>query len=544
LLFTSRYVLQSAGFRFAGIYTDIFGGVKQNIGQVVEIYTTPEILLTFGPFSFWPYMKGLGKLFARYPEPSDEESRQWARRRTMLISTIEGAFWAVMAGFGETYIMPFAVFLKAGNRALAFLGTMPTIIGALAQRLGAAWTDRVGRRRGPVVLAVSLQALAFIPLFFVPAPAGRYAVPAVLLFAALGTAAGNLVAPAWLSMMSEVVPAEERGAFFGARSRVVIFTLFAATLAAGGVLAWYQRAGWTMAGFGVLFGTACLARLISARLLALHYDPPYRPTPDEYFSFWDFLRRLPQSNFARFAVFNALMNGAISVASPFFTVYFLRDLHWSYVQFTVNAAAFQAVQFLMVRAWGRMGDRYGNRVVIVITSLLIPIIPFLFALTRNYWWLLVIQMFAGLAWSGFALAGQNFMFDAVSPPKRARIVAYTSILNGAFTLLGGTLLGAWLAERLPARYQFGGLAIDFGSSLPPLFIVSGALRLAAAAMLILAFREVRAVQPIHPALLLLRLSGGEVIAGLIQDAIARLPVARRFSEEKGRRVRDSHRPSE
>lgn len=477
-------------------------------------------------------MKPCAQLFARHPDPADEEGQQAARRRTMRISTIEGAFWAVMAGFGETYIMPFAVFLEAGNRALAFLGTMPTIIGALAQRVGASWTDRVGRRREPIVLAVTLQALAFLPLFAVPLLVGRYDVPAVLLFAALATAAGNMVAPAWLSMMSEVVPAEERGSFFGARSRVVILTLFAATLAAGGVLAWYQRAGLTSAGFGVLFGTACVARLISARILALHYDPPYHPGIDDYFSFWDFLRRLPRSNFARFALFNALMNGAISIASPFFTVYFLRDLKWSYMQFTINAAAFQAVQFLMVRAWGRLGDRYGNRVIIVTTSLLISIVPFLFAATTHYGWLLAIQMFAGLAWSGFALAGQNFMFDAVTPSKRARIVAYTTILNGAFTLLGGTILGAWLAEHLPSQYHIGGRLIAFGSPLPPLFILSGCLRLVAAAMLVSAFREVRPVQPIHPVLLLLRLSGGEAIAGLFQAAIARLPLPRALERRK------------
>lgn len=449
----------------------------------------------------------------------------------MRISTIEGAIWAIMAGFGETYIMPFAVFLAAGNRALAFLGTMPTIIGALAQRIGAAWTDRLGRRRGPIVWAVAAQAVAFVPLFVVPLLAGRYDVPAVLFFAAMATAAGNLVAPAWLSMMSEVVPSDVRGEFFGARSRIVIMTLFGATLTAGVILAWYQRAGLTRVGFGVLFGMACLARLISARLLSLHYDPPYHRSADDYFSFWDFLRRLPQSNFARFAVFYAVMNGAISVAAPFFTVYFLRDLKWSYAEFTFSTAAFQAVQFLMVRTWGRLGDRYGNRVIIVTTSLLIPVIPFLFAATTNYWALMLIQMFAGLAWSGFALAGQNFMFDAVSPPKRARIVAYTTILNGAFTLLGGTLLGAWLAEHLPSRYEFAGRVIEFGSRLPPLFVVSGVLRFGAALLLIFAFREVRPVQRIHPVMLFLRLSGGEAIAGLIQGAIARIPLARRMPND-------------
>ncbi|MBU1694335.1 MAG: MFS transporter [Verrucomicrobia bacterium] len=480
-------------------------------------------------------MKSLRWLFDKAPTPATAEEVEAAKRRTMKVSTVEGSVWSFMSGFGETYIMPFAVFLKASNRALAFLGTMPALIGAVSQTAGAALTDRLGRRRGPLVLFCLIQALAFLPLFLVPRLFPRYGVLAVILFAALAIGAGNAVAPAWLSLMSEVVPTAQRGDFFGRRGRVVVLTVFLATLGAGGLLSLYQRAGMVWAGFGVLFGVAFVARLISVHLLTRHYDPPYRPTAQDYFSFWAFLRRMPYSNFARFAVGAALMNGAISVASPFITVFFLRDLKWSYAQFTVNAAAFQVIQFVLVRWWGRMGDRHGNRAVIVATSCLMPVIPLLFAMTTNYWLLLLIQMFAGVAWSGFAIATQNFTFDAVTPPKRARVTAYMTILNGTFTLLGGALLGAWLASHLPTHYRLGGWKVAFLSPLPALFVVSAGLRLIAALLFLPSFKEVRVAEPIHPAMLLLRLSGGEAIAGLLQEAVARLPLPRKRKGSNGAR---------
>lgn len=479
-------------------------------------------------------MPSLRWLFDQASTPATPEEIEAAKRRTMTISIVEGSVWSCMASFGDTYLTPFAVFLQAGNRALAFLGTMPALIGAIAQTAGASLTDRLGRRRDLIVLFTLLQALAFLPLYFVPLLFPRFDVLAVILFAALSIGAGHAVAPAWTSLMSEVVPAPIRGDYFGRRSRIIILTLFLTTLAAGGILSLYQRAGMVRAGFGVLFSTAFLARLISSRLLARHYAPPYRPAPQDYFTFWEFLRRMPHSNFARFALCTALMNGAISVASPFFAVYFLRDLKWSYAQFTVNAAAFQAVQFVLVRWWGRMGDRYGNRAVIVATSFLLPVIPLLFALTTRYWLLFLIQMFAGAAWSGFTIATQNFTFDAVSTPKRARVTAYSTILNGAFTLLGGTLLGAWLAMHLPAHYRVGVWEISFLSPLPAVFLVSAALRLAAALLLLPAFKEVRAAEPIHPVMLLLRLSGGEAIAGLLQEAVIRLPLPRKREKDNRR----------
>ncbi|MBP7830453.1 MAG: MFS transporter [Kiritimatiellae bacterium] len=472
-------------------------------------------------------MKSLRWLFDKAPAPGSPEEIEAARRRTMKVSMVEGSIWSLMSGFGETYIMPFAVFLKAGNRAVAFLGTMPALIGAISQMAGAALTDRFGRRRSWIVLFCLIQALVYVPLFFIPRLFPQYDVLAVIVFAALAIGAGNAVAPAWTSLMSETVPTAERGDYFGRRGRVVILMVFLSTLAAGGILSLYQRIGMVWAGFGVLFGVAFMARLVSVQLLTRHYDPPYRPAPQDYFSFWNFLRRIRHSNFTRFAVGAALMNGAISVASPFITVFFLRDLKWSYVQFTVNAAAFQAVQFLLVRWWGRMGDRHGNRSVIVATSCLMPLIPLLFALTTHYWLLLLIQMFAGAAWSGFAIATQNFTFDAVTPPKRARVTAYMTILNGTCTLVCGTLLGGWLASRLPTQYRFGGWEINLLSPLPALFVVSAVLRLMAALLLLPSFKEVRAAEPIHPAMLLLRLSGGEAITGLLQEAVARLPLPRK-----------------
>ncbi len=41
-------------------------------------------------------------------------------QRTQTLSIWEGSLWAVMWGFGETYIAPFAILLHASNLAMAF----------------------------------------------------------------------------------------------------------------------------------------------------------------------------------------------------------------------------------------------------------------------------------------------------------------------------------------------------------------------------------------------------------------------------------------
>ena len=56
---------------------------------------------------------------------------------------------------------------------------------------------------------------------------------------------------------------------------------------------------------------------------------------------------------ARFSIYVALMNAAVGLSSPFFTVYMLRDLQLSYLEFTVLSGTSVFVQFLMLGTWGR-----------------------------------------------------------------------------------------------------------------------------------------------------------------------------------------------
>lgn len=458
----------------------------------------------------------------RRPKTPDA-THEDAVRRTLSVSVVEGSVWSFMAGFGDPYISPFAIFLQAGNRAIALLSTMPVLLGAFSQMLGAALTDRLGRRRDVIVPLVVVQALAFLPLFIVPLLFPAVAVPAVILFAGLSMACGHAATPAWVSLMGDVVPRAGRGDYFGRRAKIIILMVFVATLGAGAILSAMQRWNRVAAGFGILFCIACVARLVSARLLALHYDPPYRPPREAYFSFWDFIRRLPWSNFAKFALFSALMTGASNVAGPFFTVYMLRDLQWTYAQFTLSTAVFLMTQFLLIRWWGRVGDRHGNRVILVTTSLLLPVPPVLWTLSANYLYLLGVQVVAGAAWSGFSIAAQNFTYDAVTPGKRARISAYSSVLNGVFTLVGGTLLGAYLANNLPSSFSLGPWSASFVSPLPAVFIVSALLRALVAAIFLPLFREVReSREHIHPVSLLLRLSGTDILTGFIWQTVLRL----------------------
>jgi MFS family permease len=106
---------------------------------------------------------------------------------------------------------------------------------------------------------------------------------------------------------------------------------------------------------------------------------------------------------------------------------------------------------------------------------------------RHPLFLLFVQLLGGFAWAGFNLCVINFIYDAVSPAKRTRCLAYFTFFNG-LAVCGGSLLGGFLAQRLP---------VLLGWRLLNLFLLSSLLRFGVVFILGRKVREVRPVEPMR-----------------------------------------------
>lgn len=472
------------------------------------------------------FRKAVRSLTTPAPGCDSTELRRWTQR----LSIWEGSLWAVMWGFGESYIAPFALFLNAGSMVMALIGSGPVLIAALAQLAGAAYLDRIGRRLPIMLAGAMVQAAAYLPLFILPLllPSGGMAallIAVTVCFFSLGVSV-----PSWMSLMGDVVDQEERGDYFGRRTRIILYIMLASMMLAGWIISRWKNVGHPAAGFGFLFSMAFLARLISLFFMRRHYDAPLQKTSDEArFSFMEFVRATPRSNFARFAFTVALMNGAAQIAGPFFPVYMLRDLHWSYLQFTINMAVFLLAQTLFVRWWGALGDRHGNRAILAANCWLMTVLPLFWIVSTNYYVLLLAQVVSGACWSGFNLAAGNFIYDAVTQAKRARVFSYYNLLNGLFSVGGAVLIGAPLAAHAPETLHLGRIDITLRSPLLIVFAVSILARIAVARHMLPQFKEVRDSEPISTTQILWRL--GEPLFTQVGEFV---PLIRKIYKSTGR----------
>jgi len=417
------------------------------------------------------------------------------------LSVREGSLASVSTGFGLSYFSPFALAMNATAAQVGILFAVINLLPSIVQMKGSVLLGKFSRKKivltgliGKILLWVPIILTGY--LFYIGVP---HVVWVLIVLVGLFYAFGAVVHPAWFSWMGSLVPEDRRGKYFSRRNRAVAFfgivTMIVGAVLLDGIkgigVSVGNVVGFTMLGFGLLFVISAVTRIFSWRLLKRQYEPRIKVRKKDYFSCRDFLGRCASNPFGRFVLFRGLLSFVVGIAGPFWAVYMLRDLGFSYVWFmmiTVSATVFHLVFLPLL---GKMSDRFGNIKVITICSWLIVTTPLLWLgsvfvgsdFGVKIYLLFVPAIVGGFAWSGYNLAVNNYVYDAVSGPKRGFGVAYMNLVVGIAVFVGACLgsLLVWF---------------DFSFMNPILFVfaVSAVGRLLVAMFGLRILREVRHVR--------------------------------------------------
>lgn len=444
-------------------------------------------------------------------DPRNEQSLKHSVR--------DGVAYSIMAGAGEHYLSAYALFLKATSAQISWLAAFPSLFGSFAQLFSAWLASRLGRRKAIILFGVVLQTVMWLPIIWLPYFFPAHAVTILIVCVALYFAGAHLATPVWNSLMGELVPERRRGRFFARRTRLMSMTNFLALVGAGLLLYGFEIAERVGFGFMLVFTLAALARLYSATQLARMHDPEHASSTIDWPALPGLWRRLRGSDCVRFTFFFAAMQFAAAIAAPFFAVYMLRDLGFSYLQYMSATALAVLAQFGSLRMWGRLGDIFGNRVILTVTGSVIPFFPVLWLVSPHFAYVVVLQMFGGLFWAGFSLSASNYLYDSVSPERRAAYSAVHNVLT-SIAIFAGALLGGFLSLVVPENFILFGRSWHWTSSLWGVLVVSSLARGVVALSLGPALREVREVRELTAVGLMLRVVRFNALVELIFDILA------------------------
>ena len=392
-------------------------------------------------------------------------------------ATWDAVFFTLYVAFTTgAFQIGLARYLGANDLWLGIITSVPSLAGAL-QILTAYLADISLSRKALVLRYALLSRLPFVVIAALPLLSDS--LPRLPLFAGLlilSAVLGSFAGPAFLAWLSDLVPADYRGRYFGKRNMILGLVSAASALPPALFLdqaVKYHRFSPAIA-FSVLFGLGALCLFASWYALKRMPEPPRTPMPHRGLKgLLEFYRQpFRTRNFRLLLGFNTFLVFGQMFAGQFFTVYQLEQIKMPYLMVQVAGLIAALFSSLAMPLWGYLADKFGNKPLLMLSLGGVVFLPFLWFLTdpERYVWsvsvIFGIQVFAGFLWAGVGLT--QFNLNVAVAPSEQRAV-YMGALSAIVALVGGlaALLSGALMEAMrgvvpdPTRFfiLFGSAAL-------------------------------------------------------------------------------------
>lgn len=366
-----------------------------------------------------------------------------------------------MIGMGEQSLPAFAVALGLSSAGAGLAASVPMVVGAVLQVFLVPLATRVRSLQRWVVLCCALQAASFVPLV-AGAWHGSMGVVAFGVAAATYWTLGLAAGPAWSTWVEPLVPKRVAFRFWSRRARWLhVFTILG-LLAAGAILQAGGGDGSTIGAFASVFFAAACARVVSVLCIARQSEHEPHPRAMRVVSWRELLARFRGSEHARDArSLIAILSGqlALQFALPFFVPYAVATAGCTYGETMALLAAAVLGRFVALPAWGRFASRRSLGALLLVGGAASVPVSVLWLIAPSYGWLLVVQLFAGVAWGAAELATFLLLFDHVHRDERLSVLMWHNLANALCLAAGASSAGALLAAMDGTRTAF---AVVFG----------------------------------------------------------------------------------
>ncbi|HEY6978436.1 MAG TPA: MFS transporter [Chitinophagaceae bacterium] len=366
---------------------------------------------------------------------------------------------------GGAFLVAMALLMGANNFQIGLLAALPTFTNMF--QLLSIWLVRRYNNRRAIAVICGLLArsplviIGILPLFT------SSSVEVLIFFLFFYYFFGSIAGPSWNSWMKDLVPEKSLGAYFSRRSSYtqslnVILSLLLA-LFIDYIKTKFPQ--YQLNTYAYMFIAGGAIGIIGSLILSKVPEPQSFLTNENIFKL--FKRPLKDGNFRRLLVFNSAWVFALNIATPFFTVFMMKNLNLPLSYIIALGIISQISSILTIRLWGRFADRYSNKTIIAIGAPLyiFCIIAWCFVgiYTHSYMnlgLLVLIYIFSGIATAGINLSLTNIGLKLA--PKEGAIVYLStkSIITAAFSTIA-PLTGGYLADYFTLRHL--NLTAEWGS---------------------------------------------------------------------------------
>ena len=360
-------------------------------------------------------------------------------RKNLRYSIVEGSFFALMFGLGENYLSAMAVFMGFSALQISILNSFPQLIGAFAQLATSKINKWFKSIKAFVVSLSILQASMWIILIFIISNTESYGL--ILAWSTIYYIIASIIGPAWISWMGYLVPLRIRVNYHANRNRIIHSIIFISILLGGGILRIFEHD--MVTGFTIMFIIGATGRLLSSYFLNKKENEEREELEESY----SYRRMLDDSHKKLFMTYNTFIHFSVMFLGPLFTIYILRTMELSYFILTLCMVSWWLGNVFSSRYWGREAKKKGNLNVLKLTTAIMCILP---ALWISVYYFnengrivvsLLINLIAGVTFSGFGLSSFNIVYDISSKEEVIKFSSLINCLKGIGVFAGSVIAG-------------------------------------------------------------------------------------------------------
>lgn len=357
---------------------------------------------------------------------------------------------------GGTALTGYIKALGASDFVYSVLLAMP-YVAKFMQLVTSYILERTRKRRELMLVFGLISRLSWIPVALVPyfVPAGQEVLRiwVILVLVLLLSCMGGFIDSSFNSLLPDIVPMRIRGRYFAARQRMMMVTGILAGLLISLLLDAFTADG-SLTGYTIVF---VLVGIFGAGDIICFFwvtFPPMAPRPEgeKRESFPSMFRGvLTNRSYMKVIALWTAWAFAVNICGPFYNVHMLGPMGMSYTEINIlSGIVCNLATLLFAGYWGKLMDRYGNKAVIRVFTLLGTFVPALWLFTNSQaiWMVAVAQFLAGMLLPAADLAMQNiYLYQAPEKNRSMYYAVYFCVTQMVGVALAYSV-GGWLVDNV------------------------------------------------------------------------------------------------
>jgi MFS family permease len=385
-----------------------------------------------------------------FPLTQMEKYARQNLRYNIKVGLTDGGLFGIALGFASFgTILP--LFVASMTDSATLIGLVPAIHSAgwlVPQFFTAGHTSRLRRYKRTVMMNTIHERVPFLGFALVALllpriglQAGLVAAFILLIWQGLG---GGFTANPWTSMISKIIPPENRGTFFGLQAAVANLFISGSAVGAGYLLDFLD----SPLDFAICFFVASVFFTFSWFALALtrEAEDTERVIEANQPSLWQGAALIIQrdANFNWFLVARFLSQFA-TMGFSFYIVYALRRFNADPIVLGYLTATLTITQTIANVGMGWLGDRIGHRAMLIVGAVAAMLSSLLAWLAPSLAWFYPIFILAGLTNVSIWTNGMTMATTFSGENERPYYIGLAQTLTAPATIIA-PLIGGWIID--------------------------------------------------------------------------------------------------